>query len=76
MICLTVLFLGRVRGFIAWQNSHTIIWAGLFQLCTIPIYVVLSRYVDLRWLLAFGLVCFGIAWWLFTTITNQWQWQT
>jgi DHA2 family multidrug resistance protein len=75
MICLTVLFLGRVRGFIAWQNSHTIIWAGLFQLCTIPIYVVLSRYVDLRWLLAFGLVCFGIAWWLFTTITNQWQWQ-
>jgi MFS transporter, DHA2 family, multidrug resistance protein len=75
MICLTVLFLGRVRGFIAWQNGQTIVWAGLFQLGTIPTYVVLSRYVDLRWLLAFGLACFGVAYWLFTPVTNQWQWQ-
>jgi MFS transporter, DHA2 family, multidrug resistance protein len=75
MICLTVLFLGRVRGFIAWQNGQTIVWAGLFQLSTIPTYVALSRYVDLRWLLAFGLACFGVAYWLFTPVTNQWQWQ-
>ena len=75
LTCLTVLFLGRVRGFIAWQNSDTILWAGLFQLCAIPIYVISPSYVDLRWLLMFGLACFGIAMWLFTPIMNQWRWQ-
>jgi DHA2 family multidrug resistance protein len=60
LTCLTVLFLGRVRGFIAWQDSGTMLWAGLFQLCAFPI---------------FGLACFAISMWLFTPITNQWQLQ-
>jgi MFS transporter, DHA2 family, multidrug resistance protein len=72
--CLTVLFLGRVRGFIAW-NADTILSAGLFQVCAIPVYVVLANYFDLRWLLMFGLTCFGVAMWLFTPIMNQWGWQ-
>jgi MFS transporter, DHA2 family, multidrug resistance protein len=72
---LTVLFLGRVRGFIAWQNSDTILWAGLFQLSAIPLYVAVNRHLDLRWLLVFGLACFSISLWLFTPIMNQWQWQ-
>jgi MFS transporter, DHA2 family, multidrug resistance protein len=55
-----------------WQ---TILWAGLFQVSAIPIYIVLSKHLDLRWLLMFGLACFGISMWLFTPITNQWQWQ-
>jgi MFS transporter, DHA2 family, multidrug resistance protein len=29
----------------------------------------------LRWILMFGLACFGIAMWLFTPIMNQWGWQ-
>jgi MFS transporter, DHA2 family, multidrug resistance protein len=75
LTCLTVLFLGRVRGFIAWQNGNTILWAGLFQVSAIPIYIMLSKHLDLRWLLMFGLACFGTSMWLFTPITNQWQWQ-
>jgi DHA2 family multidrug resistance protein len=72
---LTVLFLGRVRGFIAWQNGDTILWAGLFQLSAIPLYIAINRHLDLRWLLVFGLACFSISLWLFTPIMNQWQWQ-
>jgi DHA2 family multidrug resistance protein len=74
MTCLTVLFLGRVRGFIAYQNADTILWAGLSQLCAIPIYGRLAKYIDLRWLLMLGLSCFGISMWLFTPIMNQWDW--
>jgi MFS transporter, DHA2 family, multidrug resistance protein len=72
---LTVLFLGRVRGFIAWQNGDTILWAGLFQLSAIPLYIATNRHLDLRWLLVFGLACFSISLWLFKPIMNQWQWQ-
>jgi DHA2 family multidrug resistance protein len=72
---LTPLFLGRVRGFIAWQIGGAILSAGLFQLCAIPLYSMVANRVDLRWLLMFGLACFGITMWLFTFLTNQWGWE-
>jgi DHA2 family multidrug resistance protein len=68
-------FLGRVRGFIAWQIGGAILSAGLFQLCAIPLYSMVANRVDLRWLLMFGLACFGISMWLFTFLTNQWGWE-
>jgi MFS transporter, DHA2 family, multidrug resistance protein len=72
---LTPLFLGRVRGFIAWQIGGAILSAGVFQLCAIPLYSMVAQRVDLRWLLMFGLACFGISMWLFTFLTSQWGWE-
>jgi hypothetical protein len=60
LIYLTPLFLGHVRGFIAWQIGGAILWAGPFQLATVPIYSFLANRVDLRLLLMIGLVCCGL----------------
>lgn len=75
MIYLIPAFLGSVRGFVSWQIGVAILSAGVFQLCTIPIYSVFAKRVDLRWLLMFGLACYGISMWLFTSIMNQWGWE-
>ena len=48
------------------------LWAGLFQLATVPVYGFLASRVDLRLLLMTGLACFGASMWLFTPIMNQW----
>jgi len=72
LIYLTPLFLGHVRGFIAWQIGAAILWAGPFQLATVPIYGFLASRIDLRLLLMIGLACFGLSMWLFTPIMNQW----
>jgi DHA2 family multidrug resistance protein len=75
LIYLTPLFLSRVRGFLAWQIGGAILSAGLFQLAAIPIYSLLANRTDLRWLLMFGLFCFGVSMWLFTPMMNQWGWE-
>ena len=72
LIYLTPLFLGHVRGFIAWQIGGAILWAGPFQLAMVPIYSFLANRVDLRLLLMIGLVWFAISMWLFTPFMNQW----
>jgi MFS transporter, DHA2 family, multidrug resistance protein len=72
LIYLTPLFLGRVRGFLAWQIGTAILSAGLFQLAAIPIYSLLANRIDLRWLLMFGLLSFGLSMSLFAPMTNQW----
>ena len=68
MIYLIPAFLGSVRGFDSWQIGVAILSAGVFQLCTIPIYSVFANRVDLRWLLMFGLACYGMS-------MNQWGWE-
>jgi DHA2 family multidrug resistance protein len=75
LVYLTPLFLGHVRGFIAWQIGGAMLWAGLFQLVAVPFYGFLASRVDLRLLLMIGLICFAISMWLFTPIMNQWGWQ-
>ena len=75
LIYLTPLFLGRVRGFLAWQIGGAILSAGLFQLAAIPIYSVLANRIDLRWLLMFGLFSFGMSMWLFAPVMHQWGWE-
>jgi MFS transporter, DHA2 family, multidrug resistance protein len=72
LIYLTPLFLGRVRGFIAWQIGGIILSAGLFQLAAVPIYSILAKRLDLRWLLALGLFSFAMSMGLFAPIMNQW----
>jgi MFS transporter, DHA2 family, multidrug resistance protein len=71
-IYLTPLFLARVRGFSALQIGEAVFTTGVFQVCAIPFYALLTRFVDLRWLMMFGLACFGISMWNFTPITHDW----
>jgi len=75
LIYLTPLFHGRVRGFLAWQIGTAVLSAGLFQLAAIPIYSLLANRIDLRWLLMFGLLSFGLSMWLFVPMMNQWGWE-
>jgi DHA2 family multidrug resistance protein len=75
MIYLIPVFLGSVRGFSSSQIGIAMLSAGVFQLCTIPIYSMFANRVDLRWLLMFGLACYGMSMWLFTFMMNQWGWE-
>ena len=74
-IYLTPLFLGRVRGFSALQIGCAVFSTGLFQVCAIPLYTVLARRVDLRWLMMFGFACFALSMWTFAPITHDWGWR-
>jgi DHA2 family multidrug resistance protein len=74
-VYLTPLFLGRVRGFSALQIGFAVFSTGLFQIASIPIYSALSRRIDLRWLMMFGLGCFALSMYNFTPMTHEWGWR-
>ncbi|MBV9757565.1 MAG: DHA2 family efflux MFS transporter permease subunit [Alphaproteobacteria bacterium] len=71
-IYLTPLFLGYVRGFSAWQTGLAIFSTGAASLIGTPVYIVLARRFDARWLMMFGLGCFGLGMWSFSFITHDW----
>ena len=71
-IYLTPLFLGYVRGFSAWQTGMAIFSTGLASLVGVPIYVMLARKFDTRWLMMAGLASFGLSMWGFSFITHDW----
>lgn len=71
-IYLEPLFLGYVRGFSAWQTGVAIFSTGVASLVGVPIYIALARKFDGRWLMMFGLTCFGLAMWSFSFITHDW----
>jgi DHA2 family multidrug resistance protein len=71
-IYLTPLFLGYVRGFSAWQTGTAIFSTGIASLLGTPVYIVLARKFDVRWLMMFGLACFGLSMWSFSFITHDW----
>ena len=71
-IYLTPLFLGYVRGFSAWQTGLTIFSTGAASLIGVPIYIVLAKKFDIRWLMMLGLASFGLAMWSYTFITHDW----
>jgi len=71
-IYLTPLFLGYVRGFSAWQTGIAVFSTGIASIVGVPVFVTLGRRMDLRWLMMFGLGCFGIAMWSFSFITHDW----
>ena len=71
-IYLTPLFLGYVRGFSAWQTGTAIFSTGAASLLGVPVYIVLARRFDTRWLMMFGLACFGFSMWSFSFITHDW----
>jgi DHA2 family multidrug resistance protein len=71
-IYLTPLFLGYIRGLSAWQTGIVIFSTGVASLVGTPIYILLARKLDGRWLLMFGLACFGLAMWRYGFITHEW----
>jgi DHA2 family multidrug resistance protein len=74
-IYLTPLFLGRVRGFSALDIGLAIFSTGIFQVMAIPVYAILAKRIDLRWLMMFGLACFAVSMWNFMPITHDWGWR-
>jgi MFS transporter, DHA2 family, multidrug resistance protein len=71
-IYLTPLFLGYVRGFSAWQTGIAIFSTGVASLAGVPVYILLARKYDLRWLMMFGLASFGASMWFYSFITHDW----
>jgi DHA2 family multidrug resistance protein len=71
-IYLTPLFLGYVRGFSAWQTGLAIFSTGAASLIGVPIYILLAKKVDLRWLMMLGLASFALAMWSYSFITHDW----
>jgi DHA2 family multidrug resistance protein len=71
-IYLTPLFLGYVRGFSAWQTGTAIFSTGAASLIGTPVYIALARRFDGRWLMMFGMACFGLAMWSYGFITHEW----
>ena len=71
-IYLTPLFLGYVRGFSAWQTGMAIFSTGVASLAGVPVYVMLAKKFDTRWLMMAGLASFGLSMWSFSFITHDW----
>src|SRR6201981_3636230 len=71
-IYLTPLFLGYVRGFSAWQTGLAIFSTGAASLIGVPIYILLAKRFDIRWLMMFGLASFGLSMWSYSFITHDW----
>lgn len=71
-IFLTPLFLGYVRDFSASQTGAAVFTTGAAALIGVPCYVALSRKMDLRSLMMFGLACFALSMCGFSFITHDW----
>ena len=55
------LYLGQIAGYTPMQIGEVIMWAGLPQLCVMPVAAVLSSRVDNRILCSIGLAMFGVS---------------
>ena len=71
-IYLTPLFLGYVRGYSAWQTGIAIFSTGVGSILGVPVYIMLAKRFDLRWLMMGGLACFALGMWSFSFITSDW----
>ncbi|GGD80783.1 DHA2 family efflux MFS transporter permease subunit [Caballeronia grimmiae] len=74
-VFLTPVFLSRVRGFDSLQIGIALLSVGCFQLIALSAYSLLARFVDMRLLMVFGLVCFGVGCYLYVPLTNEWGWR-
>lgn len=74
-VYLTPVFLEQVRGFSAMDIGLAVCTTGIFQILSVPLYLYLSKRINLQWLLMAGLGGFAFSMFLFTPITHQWGWQ-
>jgi DHA2 family multidrug resistance protein len=61
-----------VRGFSAWQTGMAVFSTGMASLAGVPVYVMLAKRFDTRWLMMIGLASFGLSMWSFSFITHEW----
>ena len=54
-------YLGQIQGYDATQIGIVVMWIGLPQLLIFPFVPMLMRWIDARWLLAFGLAVFAVS---------------
>ncbi|TCV92903.1 DHA2 family multidrug resistance protein [Luteibacter rhizovicinus] len=66
------LFLARVRGFNAHQIGNAVFIAGVAMVASAPIAANLSRRLDLRIMIAFGLCMFAAGLWMMSFIASEW----
>jgi DHA2 family multidrug resistance protein len=75
-VYLVPLFLGRVRGYDSLQIGETMFVTGAAMFLSAPIAGQLARFVDLRVMLAFGLVMFGSGlWWMANLTVDSAFWE-
>jgi DHA2 family multidrug resistance protein len=74
-VFLTPEFLAQVRGFSSLQIGIALLSVGVFQLLALAVYAAVARFVDMRLLLLFGLICFGLGCYLYVPLTHDWGWQ-
>ncbi len=72
-IYLTPLFLGYIRGYNASEIGLAIFSTGAASLIGTPVYILLARRFDTRWLMMAGIATFGLAMWGFSFITSAWS---
>ena len=70
-IFLLPMFLARVRGLNALQIGVIMMVTGVAQFLSAPLAAALSRRLEMRAMLALGLVLFGLGVWLNSFLTNQ-----
>jgi MFS transporter, DHA2 family, multidrug resistance protein len=74
-VFLTPLFLARVRDLDSLQIGIALLSTGVFQLIALVVYSNMARFFDLRKLMVFGLICFGLGCYLYVPLTHDWGWQ-
>jgi DHA2 family multidrug resistance protein len=70
-VYLVPLFLGRIRGYNSLQIGETMFVTGLAMFLAAPVVGRLTRVLDLRILLAFGLATTALAMWMTSRLTAQ-----
>ncbi|OJX09384.1 MAG: MFS transporter [Caedibacter sp. 37-49] len=70
-VYLIPLFLARIRGYNSLQIGELMMVAGLFQFVAAPIGGQLLKRIDMRYILAFGILLFFWSIYLSSTLTNQ-----
>lgn len=71
-IYLMPLFLGYVRGYSALQTGTVVCATGLGGLLGVPLYMVLAKRFDTRYILMGALAMFGLSMLSFAQITSDW----
>ena len=66
-------YLAEVRGYSALMIGETMFVSGVAMFCTAPIVGRLMQKVDLRYLIALGLILFGTGTWQMTSITRDYD---
>ena len=74
-VFLTPQFLSQVRGFSSLQIGIALLSVGAFQLVALVAYAFATKYISMRKLLVFGLICFGLGCYLYVPLTHDWGWQ-